>query len=168
MKKIIFPLVTILIFAVLNFEIYKKETTLNEGKTVLLKLAPRDPRSLMQGDFMRLRYDLPTKINKHDIDKAEIKGQIVVKLDINNIATFVRFYQGEALNIDEHLLNYKRRRNMIQIGAESYFFQEGQAKYYQNAQYGELKVDESGKSVLFGLRDKDYNPLGPPEEKENL
>ncbi len=58
----------------LNFLIYKKENILKSGKTVLLKLAPRDPRSLIQGDFMSLRYDLPTKINETLIPEEDVIG----------------------------------------------------------------------------------------------
>ena len=39
-----------------------KERVLRDGATVLLRLAPRDPRSLMQGDFMQLNYRLPTEV----------------------------------------------------------------------------------------------------------
>ena len=41
-----------------------------------------------------------------------------------------------------------------------YFFQEGKARIYSEAKYGELKVDESGASVLVGLRDRNFKPLG--------
>ncbi|MFX7329222.1 GDYXXLXY domain-containing protein, partial [Acinetobacter baumannii] len=34
----------------------QKEMLLKEGQLVLLPLAPVDPRSLMQGDYMALRY----------------------------------------------------------------------------------------------------------------
>lgn len=159
MKKMVFLLVSFLIFSVLNFLIYQKENVLKTGRTILIKLAPVDPRSLMQGDYMRLRYDLANKIERSSAENEDIKGKIVVKLDSNDVAIFVRFYKDESLNRDEYLLVYKRIKNSIQIGAESFFFQEGHAKYYDSAQYGELKVTESGKSVLFGLRDKNFKPL---------
>ena len=36
--------------------VVQKEAVLEEGHLVLLALAPVDPRSLMQGDYMTLRY----------------------------------------------------------------------------------------------------------------
>ena len=47
--------VQIVIVAVL---IASKETLLRTGQTVKLELAPLDPRSLMQGDYVRLNYKI--------------------------------------------------------------------------------------------------------------
>ena len=56
----------VLLLVYFNWSVYQKEQTLKEGQLVLLQLAPVDPRSLMQGDYMRLNYkeassDLPDK-----------------------------------------------------------------------------------------------------------
>ena len=56
MKKTIFIASTLLVFAAFNYGIFQKEEIKANGETVLLELAPVDPRSLMQGDYMRLRY----------------------------------------------------------------------------------------------------------------
>lgn len=37
-----------------------KQTLIAEGRPVFLELGPVDPRSLMQGDYMRLAFGLPT------------------------------------------------------------------------------------------------------------
>ena len=156
MKKSILLATTLLIILSVNFLIVKKEDTLSKGSTMLLRLAPVDPRSLMQGDYMVLRYTLARNVPK---DQLEDKGRIVVSLNENNVAKFVRVYKGKTLNEDEHLLFY-RNRGDLRLGAESFMFQEGNAKLYSRAQYGELKVDQSGASVLVGLRGKDFIPLG--------
>jgi uncharacterized membrane-anchored protein len=44
----------------------------------------------------------------------------------------------------------------MHIGAESYFFEEGQAKKFEVARYGGIKVDDAGNSVLVGLYDKNH------------
>ena len=46
----------ILLLGYFNWSVYKKEQTLKDGQLILLQLAPVDPRSLMQGDYMRLSY----------------------------------------------------------------------------------------------------------------
>lgn len=46
----------ILLLGYFNWSVYQKEQTLKDGQLVLLQLAPVDPRSLMQGDYMRLNY----------------------------------------------------------------------------------------------------------------
>ncbi|MDE8355606.1 GDYXXLXY domain-containing protein, partial [Klebsiella pneumoniae] len=45
----------VLALAVVNLAIVSCERLLAEGEVVLLELAPVDPRSLMQGDYMSLR-----------------------------------------------------------------------------------------------------------------
>src|SRR5690606_4235060 len=43
---------------VVNAGIYQREQILAHGKSVILALAPVDPRSLMQGDYMALRFQV--------------------------------------------------------------------------------------------------------------
>ena len=47
----------LLALVVVNHGIVKRERILAEGHPLLLELAPVDPRSLMQGDYMRLAYE---------------------------------------------------------------------------------------------------------------
>lgn len=156
MKKILTWATLILVLVSINFLIYQKEQTLKNGQTILLKLAPVDPRSLMQGDYMVLRYAMTRSISNQMLPNND--GKIVVTLDKNNVATFKRFDKGGSLSSNEHLLAFKNRDG-LRLGAESFFFQEGDAKIYEVAQYGELKVDIFGKSVLVGLRGEDFQPL---------
>lgn len=156
MKKIILWGAALLILTAINFLIMEKEATLADGRTMLLRLAPRDPRSLMQGDYMVLRYAIAQEVPK---EQLEDKGCLVVSLGEHDVAEFIRIHQEEELGSGEHLLFYRNRRG-LRLGAESFFFQEGDADLYAEARYGELKVDESGASVLVGLRGEDFAALG--------
>ena len=155
MKNIVFFCTTILALAAVPFLIIKKEATLAEGHTILLRLAPVDPRSLIQGDYMTLRYAMANEIPSAQL---ESKGCIVVKADTNNVARFVRIYKKEKLLDGEMLLSYRKRGN-LRLGAESYMFQEGDANIYSRARYGELKVDKEGSSVLVGLCGDDFQRM---------
>jgi uncharacterized membrane-anchored protein len=129
---------TLLVLASLNWLIVAKERILQTGQTVLCELAPRDPRSIMQGDYMFLRYS-------------------VAEAAANDIATFKRLDDDTALAGNEVRIRFRRRQQgfpqgMIRIGAESYFFQEGRADDFSKAKYGELKVAPSGECILVGLR----------------
>ena len=154
MKKVLFWGTTLLVIVAVNFLIAKKEDTLANGRTMLLALAPVDPRSLVQGDYMVLRYAMAGEISKARLGE---KGCVVVSLDENDVAKFVRVHAGERLGAGEHLLVY-RNRGGLRLGAESFLFQEGDAARYANARYGELKVDAAGSSVLVGLRGADLKP----------
>jgi len=156
MKKIVFWGIALVVLAAINFLIIKKEDTLANGRTMLLRLAPLDPRSLIQGDYMELRYAIVRDVPRAQLQKD--RGYLVVSLDANHVAKFVRVHQGETLEQGEYLLFY-RNRGEVRLGAESFMFHEGDAKLYERARYGELKVDGSGASVLVGLCGEDFRPL---------
>lgn len=177
MRRGIYWGVAVLVFAALNVLVAQKEATLRSGQTVLIRLAPVDPRSLVQGDYMRLRYDLssvPGLEARFDrpfetADAPEpvrasrpADGHLVYTLDENRVATFLRAHAGEPLAPGEFLIRF-RRRGEIRLGAESFFFQEGQAPLYEGARYGELKVSPGGDSILVGLRDENFQRLGPAD-----
>lgn len=145
---IILNLVILLVY--FNFSISKKEELLKDGKLILLALAPVDPRSLMQGDYMSLRYSLSEDLHSESLPK---RGYCVVKLDKNGVAQRQRFQKNTTpLKDGEYLINYTSSDTWnVNIGAESFFFQEGQAEKYENAKYGAVKVDKEGNSLLIGL-----------------
>ena len=167
MRNVVLWLVLAIVLAVVNFSIAGKEKTLREGQTVLLELAPVDPRSLLQGDYMVLRYaiarDALDEAGRHGRD-----GQLVVTLDDNAVAGFARIDDGSPLAANERLLAYRLRGTVLRLASEAYFFQEGTAELYSEAEYGELKVDSGGAAVLVGLRNARFEPLGVnPAAPEN-
>lgn len=157
-KWIIILLNLVVLLVYFNHSIAKKEELLKDGQLVLLELAPVDPRSLMQGDYMSLRYKISRNIDFDDLPK---RGYCVVRLDSGGVANKVRFQKDlSPLNDGEYLVEYTAsgKRN-INIGAESYFFQEGQAEKYQKAKYGGMKIDKEGNSLLVGLYDEQLQKI---------
>lgn len=152
-KWIIILVNLIILLGLFNNSILEKETLLSDGKLILLELAPVDPRSLIQGDYMRLRYAISDNINSDSISK---RGFCVVKLEENGIAKKVRIQENKTpIKDNEFLIVYTSKGwRGINIGAESYFFQEGEADKYENAKYGGIKVDNQGNSLLIGLYDE--------------
>jgi uncharacterized membrane-anchored protein len=146
---LLFNLLLLLLY--FNYSVIRKEKLSKEGQFVLLALAPVDPRSLMQGDYMALRYKISENIPYGDMPK---RGYCVVLPDKNGIANgVVRFQKNRLpLNKGEYLIEYTASDKWnIYIGAESFFFQEGAAKKYEKAKYGGLRVDKKGNSLLAGL-----------------
>jgi uncharacterized membrane-anchored protein len=150
----------VLVLVVPNALVLHKERLLASGAPVLLELAPVDPRSLIQGDYMRLDYAIARQI----ADSAERwprTGEIVVALDENGVARFVRRHDGRTpLGPREQRLTYRRRGTRIRVGTDAFHFQEGEARRYQGARYGEVRVSPSGTSVLVGLRDSTRKAMG--------
>lgn len=144
-----------------NYSIYGKEQLIRNGQPILLELAPVDPRSLIQGDYMALRYKIGADLESRE--ELPARGKLVIKVADNGVASFVRVADGTPLAPGERLINYYKHGWQIDLGATSFFFQEGKADDYANAKYGELRVDESGTTILVGLRDENLQPLGPKE-----
>lgn len=153
---VLFNLVLLLVY--FNYSIVRKEELLKDGQLVLLELAPVDPRSLMQGDYMALRYKISENIY---LDNMPKRGYCVVILDKDYKASKVRFQKDlMPLDKDEYLIRYTApgKRN-VNIGAESFFFQEGQAERYEKAKYGGVKIDRDGNSLLVGLYDEQLQKI---------
>ena len=161
MKKWIVWITLAFILAAVNTMIASKERILRHGQTMFFRLDPVDPRSLFQGDYMALRYNIRNQVPQADLAK---KGFLVVRLDENQVAQFVRVHKGGPLAEGEHLLFYRKRQE-LKLGAESFLFQESKAKEYGRARYADLKVADDGKSVLAGLRGKDFEKLGGGDKK---
>lgn len=154
----------VVVLCATNFTIMQRQQVVDSGQPMLLNLRPVDPRSLMQGDYMVLRYAESVFPTPGDRGELPRKGAFVVALDANNVATFARMDDAGGLAENEALLQYKQvdARGNIRLGAESFFFQEGQAELFAAARFGVLHVDESGKSVLVGLANDEWQVITPP------
>jgi uncharacterized membrane-anchored protein len=156
--------VLLVILAVVNTQIVGKELILNQGETMLLELAPRDPRSLLQGDYMALRYRMTDEVGRNLSNVASADGHAVVRRGEHGVASFVRLHDGSTpIGVGEELLYFRKRGESVRVASDAYFFQEGDGEFYRNARYGELRVDEGGSAVLVGLRNGVFEALGANE-----
>lgn len=147
----------VLLLGYFNWSVVSKENTLEKGQLVLLKLVPVDPRSLMQGDYMQLNYELT---NDTDSLKLSKRGYCIVRQDASGVAKRIRFQKElSPLKEGEFAIRYfsksDRYAMQVRVGAEAYFFEEGKGKRFEKAEYGGLRVDDEGNSVLVGLYDGD-------------
>jgi uncharacterized membrane-anchored protein len=141
---------TALVLGAVNWSIFAKERIKSDGERIFLALAPVDPRSLMQGDYMALRFEIANDI------PTDASGSVPLRLDPNGVAKVNRDSSVSALRI-----RYRIRNGQVWLGTNAYFFEEGTAQRYEGARFGEFRVDrESGEAVLVGLADKDLKNLG--------
>ncbi|ABC27758.1 uncharacterized membrane-anchored protein [Hahella chejuensis KCTC 2396] len=154
-----------LVLLVCNGLIIAKERLLASGETLLLELAPRDPRSIMQGDYMRLRYSLMREIDNalgDQEDVATADGYVIATLDEDSVARFQRLAQSaDEAGASEVAMLYRIRGGRVKIASDAFFFQEGLGEFYEAARYGEVKVSPGGDVLLVGLRDRDKRPMQP-------
>jgi len=160
MRKAIAVAAGVLMLAAVNWSIYGREQLLETGKVVLLELAPLDPRSLMQGDYMALRYKLADEVFGRGRSKIAEDGRIVVRVGERGVGSFVRRDAGEPLDISEVSMRYRIREDKVKFATNAYFFQEGTAKQYERARYGEFRVAPDGEMLLAHLVSEKFERLG--------
>lgn len=154
MRRWIAILAGLIVLALVNVSIAQRERLLEEGRIVLLELAPVDPRSILQGDYMALRFKVVDAAGQPRKD-----GRLVIALDERGVGSFVRRHQGGPLAGNEILLRYRVRDNQVKLGTNAFFFQEGQGRLFESARYGEFRVGADGEAILTGLRDAELRTL---------
>lgn len=149
----------LLILAAVNLSILNKERLLAEGRIIYLALVPVDPRSLMQGDYMALRFALAGEVTPL-LGSMDSDGHVVVLPDGRGVATLRRIADGVPLVEGEVMIRYRLRDGQLKLATNAFFFQEGQGELYATARYGEFRVGSGGEAILTGLRDADLKRLG--------
>ncbi|WP_144211510.1 GDYXXLXY domain-containing protein [Shewanella donghaensis] len=178
----------VLMLGIINWEIFQKEQQIRQGDLVYLELAPVDPRSLMQGDYMALRFKMSNdirsalKLIQEELTQEELvqteqnlaeanrewrqlpnsDGYVVVSFDSRNIASYKALYNQQDLAANEMKLLYRVRDGSIKFATNAFFFQEGHASIYESAQYGEFRVNSNGEPLLTAMFDAELNKLLKP------
>lgn len=153
-----------LVLVVMTMNIAKYENHLATGDTVLLALAPVDPRGFMQGDYMTLSYalerDVFAALNRDPGSyPTNEQGFVIVALDKNNVGQFVRLAadnQPENLATNEMAIHYRIRNGTMQLATNAFFFQEGHGEAYEAAEYGLFRVNDKGEPLLTEMVDSNF------------
>ena len=154
---------TLLTLLVANGAIWQKQDVIAHGKPVYLALEPKDPRSLMEGDYMRLRF--PT-VDAHDESLLQGMGStrplMVVQLDARGVATVSRRHSNDQpLAADEMLLELTPKDGNWVVVTDAWFFKEGDAERWQQARFGEFRVLPDGRALLVGMADAELKSIAP-------
>jgi uncharacterized membrane-anchored protein len=162
MRKAIVLIAGILILAGVTAAVSSKEQLLVSGRVVLLELAPVDPRSLMQGDYMALRFKAANDAFGFRTDRKSLPGdgRLVLSIEENGVAKYKRLDDATPLAANEVVMRYRIRNENPKFGTNAFFFQEGRAEDYASARYGEFRVAASGECILTNLRDENLVQLG--------
>lgn len=160
MHKMLAIVFGIVVLAAAHFSIYQRERLVRDGRVVLLELAPVDPRSLMQGDYMALRFAVANTAFVGDARVQPRDGHLVLQVAENRVATFVRFDSATPLAANEVRMRYRVRSGMPKFATNAFFFQEGDAERYVQARYGAFRVAADGEAILTELHDAQLQPLG--------
>ena len=153
-----------LVLVVMTMNIAKYEAHLATGDTVLLALAPVDPRGFMQGDYMTLSYalerDVFAALNRDPGSyPTNEQGYVIVALDKHNVGQFLRLAvdnQPENLATNEIAIHYRIRNGTMQLATNAFFFQEGHGEAFEAAQYGLFRVNDKGEPLLTEMVDSNF------------
>lgn len=176
MKKyfsLILAIATTLFFVGL---IAKNEWHLHHSKSIFIELKPVDPRSILQGDYMALAYELNLQslkalagseseaLDQVIFNHSSVPAKVILDsqnrvvrtvLDINNS------FAGQRLI----LKNPENRFQALYPASRSFLFAEGLAQCYEKAKYAEFKVNTKGEAILFDLRGEGLQPLNCKQQK---
>lgn len=160
-----------LILLVVNTGIYQREQILATGQRVVLALAPVDPRSLMQGDYMALRFAAANEIKTmlaqapaalaQEIEDQQ-GGYLLLTPDergvyqLSSLAAKVGTQPNAPSTVP---LEFRLRGNTVRIVTDAWFFPEGEASRFEQARYGNFRVDSKGRGLLTQMLDEQLKPL---------
>lgn len=141
----------VLVLLLANVTIVQREYQIAHGAQVFVRLAPRDPRSLMQGDYMALRTELNEPL--YDVYAETGSSVAVLSTDADGVAIGVQQWtSGMTLAPHDHLLAFEVGRQGAVLAADAWYFTEGDAERWAAARYGEYRIGKDGRAWLVGLR----------------
>jgi uncharacterized membrane-anchored protein len=152
-----------LVAGVAGHAVVDRERVLDTGRVVLFELAPVDPRSLMQGDYMALRFAIDDGLPRRDGAPAgPLPRFAYLELDAEGRARLAGV--GEALPAPPAsvAVRIRMRDGAPSVGPNAFFFEEGQAAVFEGARWGEFRVAADGTALLTHLRDENLQRLGAP------
>ena len=165
--------VILLALVAVNTGIWQKERLLKQGEVMILQLAPVDPRSLMQGDYMALNYAITRPLQLELYQQRQVcisvpstpclplSGNIIVDLDTQRQVTQARFDQGDPLKANQLRVKYHMNSGSLTVGTNAYFFQEGHGERFAHARYGAFRVGKDGTALLTAMLDEDGEVIEP-------
>lgn len=175
----------VLILTVVNTGIYQRAGILSQGTTLVLELAPVDPRSLMQGDYMALQFAVATELNTWLNNTAHPIGQKIqeqghgyvvlrpdafgvhqlqgVQASLDGVTALVPVSDQANKSADSTVtgarLEFRIRPRGIRLVTDAWFFPEGQDAHFAKAHYGQIKVSDRGVGLLVRMLDEDRQAL---------
>ena len=168
-------LTTLLAIIYVNVYAWQSQQIKLRGKILFLELAPVDPLSLVQGQYMILRFGIEkeydaTQEDQHIIENSRGNVLAIINLDNRRIGTLTGLkaidqWQQQpnpngTLLLQVHAWHTNSDESYtIQIQQNSFLFQENTEDRYTEAKYGMFRVQENGQYVLTDLADKHLRPL---------
>lgn len=147
---------------VANAAIFEKENTIRNGQPVFVQLAPVDPRSLMQGDYMQLNFALPDRLrwgDREDGDPARPTVLVRPNPGVPSAYTLHVPAAGEPREQGDLEVPLSAKNGGWVFVTDAWFFKEGDAERFAKARYGEFRILPNGSALLVGMADEQLRPI---------
>lgn len=181
LMPLILALICLIIYiaSIMGFEKHK-----STGDDLYVPLLPADPRSLLQGDYMALNYELnihnpniKTENANNDDEslndesetdfsweytnsKLDNQHELTLWISKDNHNILTNSYFDKTQNTTPLIVkNPSNWLGGLYPASRSFFFAEGLGECYENAKFAHLKVDKTGKPLLVGLVGDELKPL---------
>lgn len=160
LKMISILAVIFLQLGILGIQVGKSESLLAGGNLIKLELAPIDPRSLLQGDYLVLRYNISS------LQIEEDGWNEVVQVGLIENENGLYKYSGNYVVGKEIPANMIKKADVwitgklkgyenIEYGIENYFVPEGTGLDLQEkVHFAYVKVAENGDAMLVDLAEE--------------
>ncbi len=152
-------------FVVLLAMIFLRLLPLLTGETILLRVAPVDPRDFFRGDYVILSYDF-SRTPREEIEGTPQPGfggkrqgqPVYVSLILDDDGEHWK-QEKVSFNLPDsgkYIRGKFSGRNQIDFGIESFYVQEGEGRKYEEAIINrslsaKVSLTKSGKAVLQDL-----------------
>ena len=133
------------------------EETLANGRVVYIALRPVDPRSLIQGDYMAVAFDVdrlpaPRDVNGEVLALADVDARSIAR--IQGLAS-----PGAKPEANQIAVKLRQKSRRWFVGTDAYFFEEGRADDFARAKYGQFRVGTDGRLLLVAMTDENLKVL---------
>lgn len=160
-KRMVLVPVILLQFALIGYQIWNSESILSQGQSVKLELAPIDPRSLLQGDYVRLNYTI-SSLDGPELSAGK-KIRVVLRKQENGVYGYSGYFEQagawnqpyQAQSTDVIINGRTTGSDRVEYGIESYFVPEGTGlEVERTAKFSYVKVGKKGDAILERLSEK--------------
>ncbi|WP_054950132.1 GDYXXLXY domain-containing protein [Numidum massiliense] len=153
--------------------VYQKETLLKEGTSIALKLAPVDPRSMFQGDYVNLSYDLGralpyfnengavhVMLTADDAQSVRYNGEYIPLYTGSAIIPRAKWRKGYNVRAERQggddddapiFLRGEIKHGQLVLGIEHFFVPEGTGRKWEQMNVAIVKVAKNGDALLETL-----------------
>lgn len=153
--------VILLQFALVSYQVWNSESILSQGQSVKLELAPVDPRSVLQGDYVRLSYEISRLDEENSLTGKKVR--VVLRKQANGVYSYGGYFEQDGqwnhpyqAQPSDVIINGRTiGLDRVEYGIESYFVPEGTGlELERTAKFAYVKVGKTGDAIVERLSDQ--------------